>query len=184
MILFVNACVRSVSRTNKLAKCLLEGTNEAYEEIHLEDIDFPTVDEEFLLRRDRLISEGRFDDPSFELARQFARADEIMIAAPFWDLSFPASLKQFFEQINVIGITFRYSPQGIPEGLCKARRLTYITTAGGDFFPEEFGFGYVKALALNFYGIQDVRLLKAVGLDVDSADAEKILRAAIDGYIQ
>lgn len=167
MILFINACVRRGSRTRKLAQDLLSLPDKTYTEVRLEDIDFPVVNEEFLLRRDKLICEGRFGDPSFELARQFAGADEIVIAAPFWDLSFPASLKQYFEQINVIGITFRYTPEGIPEGLCRARRLTYVTTAGGNFFPEEYGYGYVKALAQNFYGIHDVRLLKATGLDME-----------------
>ncbi len=182
MILFINACVRRGSRTRKLAEGLLSAADEPYEEVRLEDIDFPVVDEEFLSRRDRLIYEGALDDPSFALARQFAGADEIVIAAPFWDLSFPASLKQYFEQINVIGITFRYTPEGIPEGLCRARRLTYVTTAGGDFLPEEYGFGYVKALARNFYGIRDVRLLMAAGLDIAGADAEAIIRKAQDTF--
>lgn len=44
--------------------------------------------------------------------------------------------------------------------------------------PEEFGFGYIKAMAQNFYGISDVRLIKAVGLDIDGADVDAILRSA------
>ena len=44
--------------------------------------------------------------------------------------------------------------------------------------PEEYGFGYIKALAQNFYGISDVRLIKAVGLDLDGADVEAIMRSA------
>ena len=182
MILFINACVRQQSRTKRLAEGLLSRMSQPYEEVYLPDIDYPVVDEEYLSRRDRLISEGNFTDPAFALARQFAETDEIVIAAPFWDLSFPASLKQYFEQINVIGITFRYTPEGVPEGLCKARRLTYVTTAGGEFFPEEYGFGYIEALARNFYGIQDIRLIKATGLDMIGADAEEILRTASDGY--
>ena len=79
------------------------------------------------------------------------------------------------------GITFTYTSEGVPRGLCKAKRLTYITTAGGDFFPEEYGFGYVKALARNFYGISDVNLIKALGLDIYGADIEKIINAAFDG---
>ncbi|MDO4845610.1 MAG: ACP phosphodiesterase, partial [Oscillospiraceae bacterium] len=55
---------------------------------------------------------------------------------------------------------------------------TYVTTAGGTFFPEAYGFGYVKALAENFYGIHDVRLIKATGLDLDGADVEELLKAA------
>ena len=108
----------------------------------------------------------------FTLARQFAAADEIVIAAPYWDLSFPAVLKQYIEQINVVGITFRYTPEGIPEGLCRASRLTYVMTAGGEFVPEEYGFGYMKALAESFYGIPEVQLIKAVGLDIAGAEED------------
>jgi FMN-dependent NADH-azoreductase len=77
-----------------------------------------------------------------------------------------------------VGITFRYTPEGIPQGLCHAKRLTYITTAGGNFFPEEYGFGYVKALAQSFYGIHTVNLIKAVGLDIVGADVNAIMEAA------
>ena len=101
-----------------------------------------------------------------------------MIAAPYWDLSFPAALKQYFEQINVVGITFKYTEDGIPVGLCKARRLYYVTTAGGSYVPEEFGFGYIKALSQGFYGIQEVRKIEAAGLDLVGADVSAIMRAA------
>ena len=176
MILFINACVRKNSRTKRLADRLLTAIDAPVTEVRLEDCAFPKADEAFLDRRDRLIKERAFDDPMFDLARQFAGADEIVIAAPFWDLSFPAALKQYFEQINVVGVTFRYTPEGVPEGLCRAKRLCYVTTAGGDFFPESYGFGYVQALAQGFYGIADVELIKATGLDIDGADVERILR--------
>ena len=65
----------------------------------------------------------------------------------------------------------------MPIGLYNAKKLYYVTTAGGDFAPEEFGFGYVKALAQNYYGIRDVELIKAVGLDIVGADVETIMRA-------
>ena len=181
MTLFINACVRAGSRTKRLADRFLSELNGPYEEVRPAEIIFPVADEDFLIKRDSLIMERRFDDPAFDLARQFASADEIVIAAPFWDLSFPAALKQYFEQINVLGVTFYYTPQGEPRGLCRAERLTYITTAGGDFFPEEYGFGYVRALAQNFYGIKDVRLIKATGLDIAGADTEAILSSAFDG---
>ena len=185
MILFINACVRKESRTKKLADCLLSKRQEPVEEVRLDTVVFPVTDENFLRRRDQLILAHDFGDSLFGFARQFAEADEIVIAAPFWDLSFPAALKQYFEQINVLGITFRYTPDGIPQGLCRAKRLTYITTAGGNFFPEEYGFGYVKALAQNFYGIRNINLIKAIGLDIDGADVNAIIKSAekvIDNY--
>ncbi|HAL58631.1 MAG TPA: hypothetical protein DCP64_04015 [Sarcina sp.] len=64
--------------------------------------------------------------------------------------------------------------------MCKAKELYYVTTAGGDFVPEEFGFGYVRALAQGYYGIQDVKLIQAVGLDIEGADAEQILQECIE----
>ncbi len=181
MILYINACARSDSRTKKLADYLLSTTEQRVEELRLNDVEFPTVDEEFLKKRDKMIAESDFDNPAFDLARQFAEADIIVIAAPFWDLSFPAVLKQYFEQINVVGVTFGYSSDGVPIGMCRAKKLYYLTTAGGFYFPEEYGFGYVGALANSFYGINDVELIKATGLDIDGADENEILRKCMNG---
>lgn len=177
-ILYVNACVRKESRTRRLAEKLLIKLDAPYEEICLEKMTFPIVSEAFLNKRDHLISTGDFQDPMFDSARKFSKAETIVIAAPFWDLSFPAMLKQYLEQINVVGITFKYSEEGIPVGLCRAKRLFYVTTAGGHYVPEEFGFGYIKALAQNYYGIQDVRQIEAAGLDIEGADVDAIMKDA------
>ena len=177
-ILFINACVRTESRTRQLTEKLLLKLNRPYEEVRLHEIAFPVADEDFLNMRDRLIAERDFENPLFDLARQFSESEIIVVAAPYWDLSFPAALKQYFEQINVVGITFKYTEDGIPVGLCKARRLYYVTTAGGSYVPEEFGFGYIKALSQGFYGIQEVRKIEAAGLDLVGADVSAIMRAA------
>ena len=176
MILFINACVRKESRTLRLARCLLSELNDSYTEVRLEDIDFPVTNEAYLALRDRMITEEKFSDPMFSLANQFAAADRIVIAAPYWDLSFPAMLKQYFEHINVLGITFIYTPEGIPKGLCTAKELIYVTTAGGNYVPEEYGFGYIKALAQSYYGIPEVKRIQAAGLDIVGADPEQILK--------
>ena len=177
MLLFINACVREDSRTKRLADRLLSALGEPATELRLTEVALPPVDEAFLRKRDQLLAEKAYDHPARALARQFAEADEIVIAAPFWDLSFPAVLKAYLEQINVVGITFRYTPEGIPEGLCRAKKLWYVTTVGGEIFPEQYGFGYVEALAKNFYGIRDVTLIKATGLDIIGAPVEEILLA-------
>lgn len=179
MILFINCCVRNDSRTKRLADAFLGLLDDEVEELRLEDIDFPLTDEKYLARRDALIAEEKFDDPLFAMARQFADADKIVIAAPYWDLSFPAALKQYIEHINVLGVTFLYTPQGTPEGLCKASDLYYVTTAGGAFCPEEFGYGYIKTLAQGFYGIKNTRMISAYGLDIYGNDPGKILEEAI-----
>ena len=178
MILFINACVREQSRTCRLAKQLLNTLDGEIKEVRLENIQFPVVDEDFINDRETLKNAGKYDDPMFSLGRDFAGADIIVIAAPYYDLSFPAMLKQYFEQINVLGLTFTYSESGIPTGLCKAKKLYYITTAGGPILSDDFGFGYVKALANTFYGIEEVYQMKAEGLDIVGADVEAILKGA------
>lgn len=178
MILFINACVRKQSRTKVLAERLIGTLNDEVKEVRLEDVVFPVVDEDFLERRDSLRYAQKFDDPMFELGRDFASADTIVIAAPVYDLSFPSMLKQYFEQICVVGLTFEYLEDGTPKGLCKAQKLYYVTTSGGPIISDEYGFGYVKALATNFYGIEEIYQLKAEGLDVIGADVNAILNKA------
>jgi FMN-dependent NADH-azoreductase len=179
MILFINACVRKKSRTLILARNLLNTLEGEIKEVQLEKIDFPVVDEEFIDRREALKNAGKYDDPMFALGKDFADADSIVIAAPYYDLSFPAMLKQYFEQINVLGLTFTYSDSGVPQGLCRAKSLYYVTTAGGTILSDDPGVGYVKALANTFYGIEEVYQIKAEGLDIIGADVEAILNGAV-----
>lgn len=180
MILFVNACARKESRTRALADVYLSKRDDEIKEVNLYSHPFPLVDEAFLQMRDNYIKESDFSAPVFELARDFANADEIVVAAPFWDMSFPSVLKQYFEQICVLGLTFRYTEDNIPEGLCQAHKMTYITTSGGPVDNWDYGYGYVKALAQGFYGIKYVQLFKAEGLDIDGADVEKIMAEAME----
>ncbi len=177
-ILYVNACIRKNSRTKILAEKLLSRLERPFEEVRLEEIDFPVFNEAFNDTRDRLIAQGDLQDPLFELARQFSEAETIVIAAPYWDLSFPAMLKQYLEQITVVGLTFKYSEEGVPVSLCRARRLFYVTTAGGNYVPDDYGFGYVKALVQSYYAIPDVRKIEADGLDIVGADVDAIMAEA------
>ena len=181
MILFINACVRKESRTKRLADYLLNKLDGEIKEINLEKENIQPLTRETLDLRTNLIGAKDFDNPMFDYAKDFAKADTIVIAAPFWDLSFPASLKCYIEAINVLGLTFGYSSEGVPYGLCKAKKLYYITTSGGKIFNSEFGFGYIKSLCENFYGIKDVVLIKAEELDIIGADVENILKTAESG---
>lgn len=175
-ILFVNACVRENSRTLDIAKIVLEKLNNAYTEVNLQKTDLKPLNRESLDIREKLILQDDFSDTMFSLAKDFAAADTIVIAAPYWDLAFPALLKIYLEQITVSGITFRYA-KGVPQGLCRAKRLIYVTTAGGIIY-DNFGFEYVKALAQKLYGIGEVLFFKAENLDIDGNDVNDILRRA------
>ena len=177
MVLFVNGCVRVNSRTLELAKAVLEKVSGDVEEVRLYPNGAEGLNADKLRMRDELLAGKAYDDPMFEKARQFAKADTVVLAAPYWDLAFPTKVRAYLEEITVSGITFRYGENGIPQGLCSAKRLIYVTTSGGPIFMN-FGFEYVKSLAQVFYGISEVSLVKAEGLDIWGADASGILDRA------
>ena len=176
-ILFINACVRPSSRTLDLAKHVLSKLSGNVEEVKLYNEKLVPLNLEEMELRDKSAKSKNFTNSVFNHAKQFANAEIIVIAAPYWDLSFPAVLKSYFENITVNGLTFAYGEKGIPYGLCKAKKLIYVTTSGGPIIYN-FGFDYVSVLAKNFYGINDVQLVKAEGLDVYDADVSSIIENA------
>lgn len=177
MLLFIDACVRKESRTRMIAEAFLKKLNVPYETLRLADENLLPLDEERLNKRTACVEKGDFSDPSFDYAKRFAAADEIVIAAPFWDMSYPALLKIYLENIYVIGITSRYTENG-PEGLCRAKKLHFITTAGGPLVPD-FGYEHIKTLATLCFGIPEVDLIRAEMLDVYGYDADEIIKKAI-----
>lgn len=175
-ILFINACVREHSRTLTLARYCLAKMGGVVQELELQKENIAPLNQTTLALRERLLRENALSHEAFCYARDFAKAEEIVIAAPFWDLSFPSLLKTYLEAVTVSGITFHYL-DNVPHGLCRAKRLIYITTAGGLIFAD-FGFSYVKTLAQNFYGIQAVTCFQAEGLDLEGANPQALLDAA------
>lgn len=176
-ILFVNACVRTQSRTCDLAKHLLGKLTGAVTELNLDQEKISSLDRILLAQRNSALSTGDYGHPMLAYARQFAEADTIVIAAPYWDLAFPALLKTYLESVTVSGVTFRYNEHGIPVSLCRAKRLFYVTTAGGPI-QWDFGFPYVEALARGFFGVGEVICFKAENLDIVGADVPAILSEA------
>ena len=179
-ILFVNACVRPNSRTRALAQTVLDRLQGQITTVDLAAAPVPFLDRKGLDHRNKLLSEGRFDAPMLRHAARFASADTIVIAAPYWDLMFPALLKAYLEAVTVSGMTFRYTNEGRPASLCKATRLIYITTAGGYIGDYDFGYQYVSTMAKGFFGITDISCVRAEGLDIIGADVDAILRTAAE----
>ena len=177
-ILLINACVRPGSRTRQLAESVLGKLNGTVEEVRLKNSTLAALGPEGIEKREQAAQNGDFSDPEFDLAKQFAAADHIVVAAPYWDLMFPGVLKLYLENITVAGITFRYTSDGKPESLCRAKTMDYVTTSGGYIGQNDFGFSYIHALARNFFGIRTIRRYTAEGLDIFGADPDEILRKA------
>ena len=175
--LFVNACMRGgKSRTLQLCQEYLDGMPGVHE-VSLERLKLAPLDERSQAYRSQLVAAGVFDDDVFDLAHEFAEADDVVIGAPFWDRSFPAALKTYIEHVSVCDITFHFTKQAEYVGLCRAKTLTYITTSGGYLKGQNFGYEYVCAIA-EMFGIDEVRMVAAEGLDVVGVDVnERIERA-------
>ncbi|MBQ3200008.1 MAG: NAD(P)H-dependent oxidoreductase [Firmicutes bacterium] len=169
-VLFVNACVREESRTKVLADAVLKKLGGTVTEVNLNDSDLQPLNREHLNYRSERAGRRDYSDPMFDHAKAFAAADVIVVAAPYWDLSYPAVLKIYIEQVMVDGLTFLFSEQGIPTGLCKAQKLIYVSTAGGKVYGGNMGYDNVKVLAEAFWGIKETMLFQTEDLDVWGVD--------------
>lgn len=184
-LLFVDCCISQrgpASRTLLLAsaysKAFLEKWPDAEIEIVLPEtlLALKPFDEAMLDERDALASVEAWDAPVFELARQFRAADRIVVAAPFWDLSFPSVLRTYIEYICANGLAYHYEVDGC-HGDCRAEHLVYLTS-GGDFERENsIGVEYWRQLCA-MLGIGTFDYVFAGGLDADPALAPERLEAA------
>jgi FMN-dependent NADH-azoreductase len=143
--LFINSCIREDdSRTYKLALAFIEKLNERHpkaiiDEIRLMDLDLKPYLYSDIKRRDELISKNEFNDPMFKYANQFKDYDFVIIATPFWDLSFPSILKVYIEKLCVNNLTFKYE-NNREHGLCKLSKFMLIATSGGERIDNKLNY--------------------------------------------
>lgn len=176
--LFVNAAFRDGSRTLRLARHYLEGLGDDVLEVDLGSAHFRPLDAEALARYNAAVAARDYAAPMFDPARQFAAADEIVVAAPYWNNSIPAVLHDYLELVCSQGVSFDIEPDGTYVGLCRAHRLTFITTGGGSIPARNFAFDYLESLAREFWHIPEVMCYKAENLDQAGCDVEAALTRA------
>lgn len=168
-IIFIDACMRAGSRTKRIAERIIEELSGRYciETIRLGEADYPVVDNRILEERNN----GTVPKAHAELAGRIAAADRIVIAAPFWDMSFPSALKVFFENMSLFGITFDSNDKEC-YGLCKAEKVMYITTRGMDIStgdPLEQATPYIRALS-HLWGWGEMTVISAQNMDYSSPE--------------
>lgn len=169
--LFVNACVRGEkSRTLELCREYLDGMDNVTE-LNLSEMKLEPFYAGQVAYRAQLEEHGDFDDAIFDLSKQFAAADDIVIGAPYWDLSFPAVLKIYIEHVSVCDITFHYTEDARCVGKCKAKSITYISSCGGSVAGANLGYEYICGIA-KMFGIPEVRFVCAENLDVVGVDIQ------------
>ena len=182
-VIFIDACMRAGSRTRRIASPIIAELGKRYsvETVDLTKNIYPVADNYTLEDR----NQGIIPAEHVDLAKRIAAADRIVIAAPFWDMSFPSALKVFFENMSLFGVTFDNNDKEC-YGLCKAEKIMYITSRGmnistGD--PLEQATPYIKALSY-LWGWGELIVVAAQNMDYSSAEKieERINKAIEEGH--
>lgn len=181
-LIFIDACMRAGSRTRRIARPIIAELRKTYsvETVDLTRNTYPVADNYTLDDR----NQGIVPSEHSALAKRIAAADRIVIAAPFWDMSFPSALKVFFENMSLFGITFDSNEKEC-YGLCKAEKVMYITSRGMDICtgdPLEQATSYIKALS-HLWGWGELNVVAAQNMDYGSAQEieERITKAIEEG---
>ncbi len=179
-LLYIDACIRDEqSRTKRIATPIVEALKQKYEvqTLVINNLDLSIVKKELVTKR----TNGDIDPQVMSWAESVRDADRIVIAAPFWDMSIPAALKNFLELCSIFDVTFK-SDDKTCYGNCKAEKMLYITTRGMDIDTGdvlEQGSSYLKALSW-LWGIGPLEVVSAQNMDyLSETEIEEKIRKAI-----
>lgn len=182
-LLYIDACIRDEeSRTKRIAEPIVKALEKKYDvqRFVLNDMDLEIVQRDLIRKR----LNGMIDATVMSWAETVRDADRIVIAAPFWDMSIPAALKNFIELCSILDVTFKTNDKTC-YGNCRAEKLLFITTRGMDIPTgdvREQATSYLKALSW-LWGIEPMQVVSAQNMDYASVDAieEKIKEAIANG---
>ena len=185
-VLYIKANIKNEgeSRTFKVSDSFVEEYKRNNPEDEIITLDLYKENIDFLRTDDLGKLFGPKDEESknnsiLKYAYQFADADKYIIAAPMWNLSFPAILKAYIDYVSVSGITFKYTAEG-PVGLLNNKKAVHIVSRGGayDNSPYEMGDRYLRTI-LGFFGIKDIETIAIDNLDVIGVNVEEKVEEGI-----
>ena len=116
------------------------------------------------------------------LVSQFLAADVLVIGAPLYNFSIPSQLKAWIDRIAQAGRTFTYTDKG-PVGLAGGKTVIVASTRGGMYSTSDAGNAmehqesYLKTV-FGFFGVTDVRFVRAEGLAMGEAGKAAALASA------
>ncbi|MDQ0591216.1 FMN-dependent NADH-azoreductase [Variovorax paradoxus] len=119
---------------------------------------------------------------SEQFVSQFLASDVIVVGAPLYNFSVPTQLKAWIDRLAQIGRTFKYTDKG-PVGLAGGKTVIVASSRGGIYSTTEGGQAtehqesYLKVI-FGFFGITDVRFVRAEGLAMGDAPKAAALAAA------
>jgi len=124
----------------------------------------------------------RENELSEQLVSQFLAADVVVVGAPMYNFSVPSQLKAWIDRIAQAGRTFTYTESG-PKGLAGGKTVIVASSRGGVYSSDPVLAGldhqesYLKTV-FGFFGITDVRFVRAEGVAMGDAAKAEALSAA------
>ena len=179
-LVYIDACIRDKdSRTKKVATPIINELKKKYDvtTFCINELKLDIVQNELINKR----LSGDIPEYVMEWATTIQNADRVVIAAPFWDMSIPSSLKVFIELCSILNVTFK-SDDKTCFGNCKSEKLLYITTRGMDISTNDEldqGTSYLKALSF-LWGLGEVFVISCQNMDyVSDIEIENKINIAI-----
>lgn len=168
-LMVIDACMHEGSRTRKILEPVVAELSKRYsvEKIVLEADSYPVVGKKILNER----SSGYVPPEIVETAKRIASAERLVIAAPFWDMSYPSALKVFFENMSLFNITFANNGKEFT-GLCKCEKVLYITTRGMNIKTGEAleqATPYIRALS-RLWGLGELTVIAEENMDYSTPE--------------
>lgn len=119
---------------------------------------------------------------------QVLDADIIVIGAPMYNFSVPASLKAWLDAVAAPGKTFSYAT-GVPQGLLNEKRVIIASSRGGIYAPEspmaplDHHESYLRSF-FGFLGVTRLEIVRAEGLKIGAEQAERAVAGALEQVAQ
>ena len=204
-LLYISANPKGLEKSKglQIGEAFLDAVKQECPEVEIKKIDLFTLDmaqmdAELVSARGKLAGYGYTLDQLTEgertkilkmhrLADEFITYDYYVFVSPIWNLSSPAVLKTFLDNLFISGKTFTHTAQG-PKGLLTEKKALHINTRGGLYtgMPMaelESGDRYLR-IALNFLGMEVMDTIIAEGFDVYPQKTAEIVANAKSDAIQ
>ena len=177
-VLQINSSARlEGSNTRILSQYLIESLNQPVVSRDLAKQPLPAISAADLIDVHGSAEHSR---PSFQqqlalsnqLIDELKEADILVLAAPMYNFTIPATLKQWIDAICRAGVSFKYTEQG-PVGLLGVQRAYIITATGGTPIGSEMDFcsRYLEHIC-RFIGIKEIAHIDASG---SKGSAEQVI---------
>ena len=116
------------------------------------------------------------------LINQFLAADVVVLGAPMYNFSIPSQLKAWIDRLAQAGRTFKYTDKGAV-GLAGGKTVIVASSRGGVYSTSDSGRAmdhqesYLRTV-FGFFGITDIRFVRAEGVAMGEAAKAQALAAA------